>query len=375
MWAGNQIKAAAKDIKSAVINELKSFMPGSRIRVDRDKEYVAQIMLQRFDQIDDITKWEEVSSEESHSAYSLVHDIITSMQDEVKSSTDSGMMIFDLQVMKCLGYVNANAGDYFLEHIFESLNDREVERMWRALLDSEAEFKTGDGQAMSPGRYSNFLEQIHFGKLLSSCKEFWSNQSMVQTDHKCPHWNSEWAETIERRAHIRDLEAAIDREEVPQELKRDFLKLKDDFSRLQMWKSWPLIDKGYYENSFSIISKIKAILRHPVTSNTDDQEEKVSKTVQLAYQALNHVYRFDLQTTKTPKWLIDTLDDRDVQKSLYLHVLSNEGLSHRNVVGMSLLNDFNLKAHLDKSMQEYLTKGTVLSDYLDSLFCCLVFEP
>ncbi|EGG05816.1 uncharacterized protein MELLADRAFT_63889 [Melampsora larici-populina 98AG31] len=329
---GNQIKQSAQAIKSDVINELKSFIPDSRIAIHR-KGNEAEVMLQKFAQIEDITKWEEVSSEDSRSVSSLVRNIISSMQDEVKSSSDSG-------------YVNANAGDYFLEHIFESLNDIEVERMWRALLDSEAEFKTVYQQASSPGRYNNFLEQLHF----------------------------EWAETIERRAHIRDFQAAIDREEVPEELKSDILKLKDNFSRLQMWKSWPLIDKGYYENSFSIVSRIKAILRHPVTRYTDDQEEKVSKTVRLAYQALNHIYRFDLQTKKTPTWLIDTLDDKDVQKSLYLHVLSNEGLSHRNVAGMSLLNDFDLKAHLDQSMQEYLTKGTVLFDCLDSFFFCLVFE-
>lgn len=324
---GNQIKGSAEDIKSDVIDELKSFILKSGIG-SHDEENEAVKLLEEFSQIKDITKWEEASSEEPQTTHTLVENIIASMKNEVKSSSDSGRMIVDLQVMKCLGYVNANAGDYFLEHIFEKLTDGEVERMWRALLDSEAEFQTGEKQALSPGRYNNFLEQLHF----------------------------EWAETIERRAHIRDLQAAIDREEVPEELKRDIIKLKDAFSRLQMWKSWPLIDKGYYENSFSVISKIKEILRHPVTRSVDDREEHVSKTVQLAYHLLNHIYRFDLQTKRTPKWLIDTLDDKEVQKSLYLHVLSNEGLSHRNVAGMSLLNDFNLKAHLDKSMQEYLTQ-------------------
>lgn len=337
---GNLIQKDAQVIQSNMINELKSFIPNSKLQ-DEDKLQKVKENIERFAKIKDITKWEEVSREDPESAKSWVTNIIISMQQELKLGYNSGVMTFDLQVMKCLGYVNVHAKDYFLEHIFESLSDEEVDRMWRALIESEAEFRTeslwrgilysdseaesemGDNPSVYPGRYNNFLEQLHF----------------------------EWTELNERSGHLQAFQKAIDKEEVPKALESDILELKDVFSRLKMRTSWPVIDKGYYEDILSVINKIQDVLRQPVT-----RDIKGAQAVQLAYQALNHIYRFDLQTKITSKWLINTLEDSDVQQSLYLHVLTKEGLSHRDVIGMKLLKDFNLKARLNTMEQESLAK-------------------
>ncbi|KAH9825340.1 hypothetical protein DFH28DRAFT_23209 [Melampsora americana] len=346
---GHKIKDSAQDIRSNMIDELKSFLPNSKLRFQPDE---VNKRLERFAKIEDITKWEEKSREESQSAKSLVKNIITSMQNEVKSRSESGMMAVNLQVMKCLSYVNANAGDYFFEHIFGALTNDEVERMWRALIDSEAEFRSiivwrasipnvraetaaGGKETLYPGRYNSFLEQLHY----------------------------KWIENNERQAHIQAFQEAIDKEEVPKELKSDIIQLKDAFSRLQMQTKWPVVDKGYYENSFSVIKKIKDTLRHSAMRYLIASNRKASETLQMVYRALNHIYRFDLQTKATSKWLTNTLEDSDVQLSLYLHVLSNEGLSHRNVAGMKLLKDFNLKASLDQSMKDYLTEERDIKFY------------
>lgn len=166
----------------------------------------------------------------------------------------------------------------------------------------------------------------------------------------------------------------INNGEVPNELKRDITKLKEEFSRLKMQTKWPVIDKGYYEYSLSVISRIKAVLRQPVSTKKDDGNGQLSNAVQVVYQALNHIYRFDLQTTQTSRWLFDALEDSDVQQSLYVHVLSNEGFSHRDVIEMKLLKEFNLKARLGKEEQDLLTKGKILFGLFGSVLLYFVFS-
>ncbi|EGG11079.1 uncharacterized protein MELLADRAFT_92505 [Melampsora larici-populina 98AG31] len=351
---GDLIQKEAQAIKANMINELKSFIPNSMLRDDDRLEEVKEL-IERFAKIKDVTKWEETSSEDTESAKSWVSRIIISMQKESKIGYNTGFMTFDLQLMKCLGYVNANAKDYFFEHIFESLSDEEVEKMWCALIDSEAEFKTegiwrgllhSDSEEefgeekpdLYPGRYNNFLEQLHF----------------AATNVKFDHSYQEWTETNERRGHLRAFREAIDKREIPKALESDILRLIDGFSRLKMWTSWPSMDRGYYEDILPVINRIRDIFRQSVTRDINDG--KVSQTVRLVYQTLNHIYRFDLRTTINSKWLINVLEDSTVQQSLYMHVLSKEGLSHRDVTGMKLLKDFNLKAHLDKREQDSLTK-------------------
>ncbi|KAH9809650.1 hypothetical protein DFH28DRAFT_537371 [Melampsora americana] len=334
------IQESAELIKSNMINELRMFIPNSKLQDDDKLEEVKE-MIERFSKIKEIVNWDDRSSEDSKSPKSWVLKIIDSMHKELKLGYNAGFMTFDLQIMKCLGYLNVHAKDFFLNHIFESLSNEEVGRMWRALIDAEAEFRTvsiwhtplyqneaeygmGENPSLYPGRYNNFLEQLHF----------------------------EWLETNERGGHLKAFQAAIDKKEVPNVLKTDILELKDEFSCLKFRTSWPVIDKGYYEDTFPVIQKIKEILS---LSGTRDIEN-VSQTVQLVYQVLNHIYRFDLKTTMTSGWLNDILDDSNVQQSLYKYVLSKKGLSHCDVSRMKLLQDFKLEAHLDKKEQESLKK-------------------
>lgn len=182
------IQQSADVIKSRLIDELESSIPKSAIG-DHGEEKADEVkdLLSRFAQINGINKWEDTLRKDARSANSWVFNIFSSMQNELKHGHNSGIMTYYLQVMKCLGYVNTHAKDYFLEHIFESLNNDEVEMMWHTLIESEEEFRTSlmrrgavdsaseaesgmdENPSLYPGRYNNFLEQLHFGKPLPLC--------------------------------------------------------------------------------------------------------------------------------------------------------------------------------------------------------------
>lgn len=159
------IQEEAETLKSDVLETLRNHP--LQTEVLQDKQGYVHDLLAKFDSFHEFKKWDEASEAELVTTKSLVHNIIESMQEDMKSGDDRGVMVFDLQVMKFLAYVNPNAHDHFIEHIFDSLEDVEVKKMWRRMIDAEAQFQAKPAEMTYPGRYSQFLEQVHFGQSYS----------------------------------------------------------------------------------------------------------------------------------------------------------------------------------------------------------------
>ncbi|KAG0143861.1 hypothetical protein CROQUDRAFT_134688 [Cronartium quercuum f. sp. fusiforme G11] len=322
----NKIKASASEVKAQIYQDLKLYLSKSQLQENGRVE--VESLLQYFDSIEDITKWEASLNKESSNTKELVLRIVESIKEEVKSKSNTGTTLFKLQMMKCLGYFNHHAEDYFLENIFKSLNDTELEKMWRTLISTESEFQALTKRRVNEvGRYNNFLEQLHF----------------------------EWSAATERNMIVGKAKEIIKTEKVPKEFE-DYFQVVAKFENLHLNKNWPVIDKGYYDDTYPIISWSEKFLQKVSKFEGKEPDGKLSEMVSIVYQMLNHIHRFDVQSKKTPNWLFEVIENKFSQRELFIHVLSNEGLSHHNVEELKLLDDFNLKNRLDKGMKTYLVK-------------------
>lgn len=168
----------------------------------------------------------------------------------------------------------------------------------------------------------------------------------------------EWTESNERVLLIQRLHDAIHADATPKDLKKNLKDIQSTLAGMKFWKNWPIIDKGYYEDAYPLIQKSARFLRKTGLRRSSEKEN-IGTLSDLAYRTLNHVHRFDVQTKSSPRWLFETLEDKAVQRSIYIHVLSRQTTAHHEVAHMKLIEDFDLFSRLDKSMQEFLLKRCV----------------
>ncbi|KAG0143873.1 hypothetical protein CROQUDRAFT_95727 [Cronartium quercuum f. sp. fusiforme G11] len=312
-----EIRKWASSIKSAVLFDLRQLIQHQSVEWGIPSNEVTKL-IDQLEEIQDITTWDGKDVEH------LVFSITDRMLKDYMPSNAFPLLLPYLLIMRYVGYFNPNARKYFvtsmLQQAVKAKQILDLAPLQRLLeVDTRLRFR---GLGIF-GRYDEFMKQVEF----------------------------ECSERLERNEVIKHLEYAMTRlKRLPDNLQERLRNIKAELENKSFQTRWPVIDKGYFEDSHQMIRNCELIIAHGAVLPYWGEYSSLRLVVKAAYKTLNHLWKFNTQDQSARKFLMDLLIAKDIQRSIYLHVLCDKSFKYYEGVQMELLNAFQLLKKLDDTM-------------------------
>ncbi|KAG0143874.1 hypothetical protein CROQUDRAFT_95728 [Cronartium quercuum f. sp. fusiforme G11] len=323
--SSKEIRKMAQNVKGTLVDDLKKWNQHYEMGTERGSR--AKDLIDRFSKIKDITIWDGADLEH------LVHEITKYMENITETDNDHLLQV-NLEMIKCIGYFNPNAQRYFVKKFIQqekkknqSFNVTPLERLIKAVPFHLPSFW---GHFNTLARYNEFVDQVKF-----ECTEALEKIEVLEY----------LKDAVEARALPADLQVRLERVEA--ELKNQPFKAQ-----------WPMIDKGYFEDTLQVIRNCELIIAYGAIQPGQSAYDTLQPVVKTVYMTLNHLWKFNIQDQFARKFLMDLLIAKDIQRSIYLHVLCDPEFKRKNSQ-REMLDEFGLIKILDDSMKNHLENGMV----------------